>query len=783
MIIYLVILGLSFFSRASVVYGESEYNILARNFLEYLGSDKEILSTRIIEASKLDPALPEVPIAYIVNLKDGGYILISTSRDLTPVKAYSLHGDIETLPVPYRDYLFLEMEYNRRQIGRSSRTVQKGTISETEGRWNFLLNYGRSRAVTEYTPDTHLLTTTWNQGYPYNKYLPEMSGENVLAGCVNVATSQVMRYHSYPAAGKGVYSYEWNAQQLKSIIHRPYNWDNMPDILTGAVPDYQVDEVAKLIRDLGIMNRTQFSLSNSGASSNISGFIRSFGYANEIMQMSTDNTDGTIFFETLRGEIDAMRPVLLSFPGHMTVADGYASDQTGKNIHVNMGWGGHADDYYYLDDTVEAGSYTFQPDLDIIYNIKPCSGENCMTNLEADDDITGSEIAGKFDYRYDVDEYDLYLKGDIIIIGNRGYGNQAFYISIYDSQNVKLFSHNDQITTNIAAGRYRIRVSLVSESGVSYTFDDKDMYTVTVTTEDLSAAEKASIDEALDIAPVIYNEFQTILLNAGDENPHNFLIDARDENGDVLTILVDNANGNVVNTGLNGNILSITPQGDAAGLAGEITVTATANGKAVEKSFVVMVSDEDIAFGKAFEIKGIFENQEDYNTHKAILDGNCSLSGYNGYSSQGFYTSVLDTNGNTYVSADIQTINDSFSRDLYFIGASLKQNPTGFGSYYPYDPDNDQYTLSVDCPDADDNVENLATLLGIDLSATEPSTVVVIDVNDDGAMDLVDVILLLQVLSGIEPSETLVLGADLDDDGQVALSEVIYMLQIVSGIR
>lgn len=224
MIIYLVILGLALFAFTTVSYAENEYDIAARNFLKYLGSDKEILSARMIEANELDPALSKVPIAYLVNLKNGGYILISTSRDLTPIKAYSLHGNIETLPEPYKDFLFLEMEYNRRQIGASSRTVQKRTISETKSRWSFLLDYSRSRAATEYTPDTYLLTTTWNQGYPYNKYLPEISGENVLAGCVNVAMSQVMKYHRHPTSGQGVYSYEWNAQQLKTIVHRPYNW-------------------------------------------------------------------------------------------------------------------------------------------------------------------------------------------------------------------------------------------------------------------------------------------------------------------------------------------------------------------------------------------------------------------------------------------------------------------------------------------------------------------------------------------------------------------------------
>jgi hypothetical protein len=46
-----------------------------------------------------------------------------------------------------------------------------------------------------------LLQVEWGQGYPYNKFCPDSGCTNyyghVPAGCVAVATAQIMSYHQY----------------------------------------------------------------------------------------------------------------------------------------------------------------------------------------------------------------------------------------------------------------------------------------------------------------------------------------------------------------------------------------------------------------------------------------------------------------------------------------------------------------------------------------------------------------------------------------------------------
>lgn len=771
----LIIMGTATRADAS-----SECETVAKNFLSYLQSSKGVLSSHPLEANELAPDEPPVHTGCLVTLEGGGYILVSGSHKLTPIKGYSLKGDFETLPDAYKKYILNEMEHNARTAESTGRTVQ--SIGENEKRWDFLLNYPAVRTPLVYVPDTFLLSTTWKQGFPYNKFLPEVNGQKVVAGCINIALAQVLKYHEYPEAGKGVVSYSWNGQQLKSILYRPFNWGNMPDSLTGAEPEHQIDEVARLIRDLGIMNQTAFSLTSSATSTNVPRLIHSLAYSNTISEM--DNADVTLFFNTLRSEIDAERPALLSFPGHMTVADGYKGDDpTGRMIHVNMGWGGHADDYYALDQTVVAGSYTFSPDLDIIYGIKPCSGADCAANLEANDHVDGAQISGKFDFFYDMDEYYVYLKGNTTITGNRGLYNPDepdnfyFYMTLYDSSNQVVASNklaSAFSSLSLAPGKYRLKASLRNEKGGGFPLDAYNSYTISFTTGAMDGSEKAAADAASEVPPVIYNDLRTVLLNSSTLSPLQVLIDARDENGDPLAMQIADSNPSTVQATLQGNILSIAPGPVASGTAGTVKVRATANGESSEKTFVVMATDQDVGFGKTYQVNGVFESPSDLNTHAVILEGGCTIYGYRGFSNQAFYTSVKDEAGNTVVGPAASTINHHFPRGLYYISAYL-------GGYSLNPGTNDRYVLTVTCPDADDSVATIASLLNVDLSGT---AFLAADINADGNVDLADAVMSLQVLSQRPPSGIRLdygwSGVDVDGDGKIGLQETDYILQKVS---
>jgi len=57
------------------------------------------------------------------------------------------------------------------------------------------------------------------------------------------------------------------------------------------------------------------------------------------------------------------------------------------------------------------------------------------------------------------------------------------------------------------------------------------------------------------------------------------------------------------------------------------------------------------------------------------------------------------------------------------------------------------------------------------------------DANGNGVVDLTDLVLILQLLSGIDPQQPISLSADVDIDTKIGLAEAIYVMQKVAGLR
>ncbi|MBF0102345.1 MAG: DUF4214 domain-containing protein [Desulfobacterales bacterium] len=343
---------------------------VALNFMRYLGENYSI--------HEIEPmAQSGKKVGYLVKLSPQGYILVAGDTIRVPIKAYSLTSNFDTLPPAYVDAILNELKLPLAHSLKSSGKKASRDEPEDTNRayWKFLTKDTilSKKNVRTYTPDTYLLTTKWNQGYPYNKFNPKLGDELTITGCTQTALAQVMRYHAYPSSGSGVFNHTWNGQTLTAVMNRQLNWSAMPDDLNSTTEHYQQEEVAALMRDLGIMNEANLGIDGTYAYFHHDYFERAFGYA-PVLEMDTDNSN---FFSTIISEINNRRPILLAMPGHMTVADGYASDGSGKKIHVNLGWGGAYDDYYYLDQTNIIGDYTFSPNHIIYYNIQPCQDGEC----------------------------------------------------------------------------------------------------------------------------------------------------------------------------------------------------------------------------------------------------------------------------------------------------------------------------------------------------------------------------------------------------------------------
>ena len=363
-LITILIFGLFFIQAvySSPVTGTTAKDV-AKNFLSYIQADNTIDSIEELEVNNQ-------VVAYLVNLNPSGYILIAGDDIRVPVKGYSLKSGFHDLPKAYRQVLVDELGIY--SFPSSAEILAEGA-GTNDAYWKFLTNPSDISSIQAYTPDTYLITSQWGQSYPYNSFNPTIGGEYTLTGCVQTALGQLMKYHEHPATGSGVFTHQWNGQTLTAVMNRPFNWSIMPVKVDGSVPKYQRDEVALLMRDIGILNQASFGTTSTSTSFNYWDFSRAFGYA----QISTMGINNGAFFTTITSEIDAERPVLLSMPGHMVIADGYASDGTGRKIHLNMGWEGSDDDYYYLDQTIVTSNYSFSPNHTIYYNIRPCEGGEC----------------------------------------------------------------------------------------------------------------------------------------------------------------------------------------------------------------------------------------------------------------------------------------------------------------------------------------------------------------------------------------------------------------------
>jgi hypothetical protein len=335
---------------------------VAGNFLNHLGASHTISSVEAVNNG-------EKPVGHLIQLSPGGYILVAGDDIRVPIKGYSLRSSFFDLPEAYRKNLLSELEIKETEKSRSLAAPD----AVNSAYWSFLKENAVKTLALSYVPDTLLLTTRWSQNYPYNKLNPVVGDDLTLTGCVQTAMAQIMRYHAHPTAGTGVFVHDWNGRTLTAVMNRPFNWTAMPDKVNGSVPEYQQEEVAALMRDLGILNQADFGVSSTSTGFQVDDFESAFGYA----PISTMPITNSAFFTTIKNEIDNLRPVLLSMPGHMTVADGYASDGTGRKIHLNIGWGGAYDDYYFLDETNIIGSYSFPPNHVIYYNIRPCTNGEC----------------------------------------------------------------------------------------------------------------------------------------------------------------------------------------------------------------------------------------------------------------------------------------------------------------------------------------------------------------------------------------------------------------------
>lgn len=205
--------------------------------------------------------------------------------------------------------------------------------------------------ASNYIPYTGYCPVKWKQGSSwgdqYNAYCPTVNGMHCPAGCVAVATAQLMAMYKYPSYQNSYY----------------YDWDSMIQYSTAQNGQGEY-YVGRLLQQLGLPNNLNmnYSLNGSGSfSSLIPQTLENFGYSNGGSYHYFYSLDLT---ELRNGYPIIMRGETTSNEGHAWLGHGlfeysrticgYGADgellledgETQSFILCNFGWGGIADGFY-----------------------------------------------------------------------------------------------------------------------------------------------------------------------------------------------------------------------------------------------------------------------------------------------------------------------------------------------------------------------------------------------------------------------------------------------------
>lgn len=203
---------------------------------------------------------------YIFNNEDGkGFVIIAADDRVTPILGYSYENNFaaENLPPNLKGWLDGYAEQIQAAV-----EMRVTATEEIRAEWE-CLRQGKNLPIKSETAVSPLITTYWDQGYPYNYYCPynNLTGEYTATGCVATAMAQIMRYWRYPTHGYGSHSYsDWFYGQISANFgNTTYQWSSMPTQLTSSSSQSQINAVATLMFQCGVSIEMDYGIDGSSA--------------------------------------------------------------------------------------------------------------------------------------------------------------------------------------------------------------------------------------------------------------------------------------------------------------------------------------------------------------------------------------------------------------------------------------------------------------------------------------------------------------------------------------
>ncbi len=260
----------------------------------------------------------------------------------------------------------------------------------------------------------------FNPNFTYNNKTPFVGvtgTKRAPVGCIAAALGQVLNYYQYPKRGTGHASYCNSGGSVMScdvpieasFYQEKYDWEAMPNALNSLSSSESIEAVSTLLYHIGASVNVKYGETGSAAKLQNPSIIRQFKMhfgMPSITRVSRHDYSEAEWSEMMITEIKNGRPVVMigmnpsqGGAGHAYILDGLNSD---GQVHVNWGWGGHANGYYNLI-TLNSPFGAFTDDLVALINITPndrsegqsCNGSKgtqCEDGLRCMSEQTGLQI-------------------------------------------------------------------------------------------------------------------------------------------------------------------------------------------------------------------------------------------------------------------------------------------------------------------------------------------------------------------------------------------------------
>lgn len=321
----------------------------------------------------------DAPTFYVITPSEGrGFVIVAGDDVSFPVWGYSFENkvsDVENLPENLRSWL-----EGMHQSIVQARTNQIPASSNVQQRWI------QSRAGD---PLVMLKTPSWGQGYPYNIQCPK-DGILSKVGCTAVAIATIMRYYGWPETGKGITeAYTTSSKgiyvEARNLEHE-YDWNKMKmEYISDSYNSDEADAVATLMADVAIGIKADFTSNSTSASAKIDVLYNHFDYHPGMYWVNRENFESNEWNQLMIDELMEDRPIFYrgndsaSNLGHAFVLDGCTTD---NYFHINWGWSGYCDGYFYLD-ALNPSDSDYNYNQSAILNMIPNDGSGITVWLTA----------------------------------------------------------------------------------------------------------------------------------------------------------------------------------------------------------------------------------------------------------------------------------------------------------------------------------------------------------------------------------------------------------------